>query len=369
MAEQTDTSKKTPSKPAKGKTADAKSRAARQSHTARNRFLILLFLFVSVLAASGYLLTQLAVMQGRLDDLAGENAGLSETLTAQTATIESMQTQIAEPAEPAQMDMTPLREMEQRLRQETDSLQRQLGEVSASQRNSQAQPELGWKIREAEYLLNLANLKLQLEADVAGAIVLFESADRALADARRDGVLHIRQTIAEEIAQLRALEQPDREGVYFRLESLAGEIAQLDLPRSLRESGAGGGDANSETAADAGFIASGLEFLGNVFVWRRWDERPEFELVAGQEEYIRESIRLQIEQAQLALLMRDAALYRASLEAGLEQLQSYTGAGGGSAAGLAAEFGELLLIDIAPELPVLNRSLNQVGEFLAGEPQ
>ena len=369
MAEQTDTSKKTQPKPPKGKTADTKSRTARQSHTARNRFLILLFLFVAVLAASAYLLMQLAAMQGLLDELAGENTRLSETVAAQMTTIESMQTQIAEPAEPAQVDMSPLREMEQRLRQETDSLQRQLGEVSAAQRNLQAQPELGWKIREAEYLLNLASLKLQLEADVAGAIVLFESADRALADAGRDGVLYIRQTIAEEIAQLRALEQPDREGIYFRLESLAGEIAQLDLLLSLRESIATGADTGAETAADAGFIASGLEFLGNVFVWRRWDERPEFELVAGQEEYIRESIRLQIEQAQLALLMRDTALYRASLQAGLEQLQSYTGAGGGSAAGLAAEFSELLLIDIAPELPVLNQSLNQVGEFLAGEPQ
>ena len=368
MAEQTDTSKKTQPAPAKGKTADTKSRAARQSHPARNRFLILLFLFFAVLAASAYLLIQLAAMQGRMNEIAGENTALSETMAAQTATIESMRARIAEPAEPAQMDMTPLREMEQRLRRETDSLQRQIGEVSAAQRNSQAQPELGWKIREAEYLLNLANLKLQLEADVAGAIVLFESADSALADARRDGVLYIRQTIAEEIAQLRALEQPDREGVYFRLEGLAGEIAQLDLLLSLRESIATGGDTDAETAADAGFIASGLAFLGNVFVWRRWDERPQFELAAGQEEYIRESIRLRIEQAQLALLMRDAALFRASLQAGLEQLQSYTG-GGGSAAGLAAEFSELLLIDIAPELPVLNQSLNQVGEFLAGEPQ
>lgn len=369
MAEQTETPKKTRTEPAKGRSSDAKSRAARQSQTARNRFLILLFLFVSVLAASGYLLMQLAVMQGRQDELAGENAGLSETIAAQTATIESMQTQIAEPAEPAPMDMTPLREMEQRLRQETDALQRQLGEVSAAQRNLQVQPELGWKIREAEYLLNLANLKLQLENDVDGAIVLFESADRALAEAQRDGVLYIRQTIAEEIAQLRALEPLDREGVYFRLESLAGAIAQLDMLQSLRESIAAGRDSETESVADGGFIAAGLEFLGDVFVWRRWDERPEFELVAGQEEFVRESIRLQIEQAQLALLMRDEAMFRASLQAGLERLLSYAGAGGGSAAGLAGEFNELLLINIAPQLPVLNQSLNQVGEFLAGDPQ
>ena len=369
MAEKTDTTKKPRPEPAKGKPADAKSRAARQSHPARNRFLILLFLFVAVLAASTYLLMQLAVMQRRLDELAGENTGLSEALAAQTATIESMRARIAEPAEPAQIDMSPLREMEQRLRREIDSLQRQLGEVSAAQRNAQTQPELGWKIREAEYLLNLANQKLQLEADVAGTIALFESADRALTEAQREGVLYIRQTIAEEIAQLRALEPLDREGVYFRLESLAGEIAQLDVLRNLRESIAAGDNTEQQTPLDTGFVAAGLEFLGDIFVWRRWDERPEFELVAGREEYIREFIRLQIEQAQLALLLRDAAMYRASLQAGLDQLQSYTGAGGANAADLAAEFNELLQIEIAPELPILNQSLNQVGGFLAGETQ
>ncbi len=367
MAEQTNTPETRP-EPAGSRAANAKKRKTRQQQTARNRFLLLLFLFVSLSAAAGYLLTQLAVMQERLEDLAGENAALAETMAAQTAIIESTRAQIAEPAEPAPMDMTSLRELEQRLRRETDSLQRQLGEVSAAQRNSQAQPELGWKISEAAYLLNLANLKLQLEADISGAAALLESADRALAESRRDDALYIRQTIAGEIAQLRALEPPDRESIYFRLESLAGEIARLDLPRGLRESIAADG-AEPESTADSGFIAAGLEFLGDIFVWRRWEERPQFELVAGQEEYLRESIRLRLEQAQLALLQRDAAMYRASLEAGLEQLRAYVGAGGASAAGIAAELGELLLIDIAPELPVLNRSLNQIGEFLAGEPR
>lgn len=354
---------------AKGKAAGAKSRKIRQPHVARNRFLILLFLFVSVLGATGYLLMQLAVTQGQLEGIAAENDDLAETIATQAADIESMQAQLAQPREPAPMDTAPLREMEQRLRQETDSLQRQLGEVSAAQSSLRVQPELGWKVREAAYLLNLANRKLQLEADVPGAINLFESADGALAEARREGVLHIRQAIAEEISLLRVLEPPDREDIYFRLASLEGEIAQLDLLRSLRETMAADDSPNPVTAADSGWIAGSLEFLSSVFVWRRWEERPEFELVAGQEAYIRDSIRLRVQQAQLALLMRDGALYAASLQAGLDQLQRYAGTESGAAANLASEFSELLLIDIAPEMPVLNQSLELVGEVLAGEPQ
>ena len=349
---------------AKSDTAAAKSRPARQPHTARNRFLILLFLFVSALAATAYLLMELAAMRGEVESLASGNAELAARESAQTATIESMQARLAAPPEPAPIDPGELNALEQRLREETDSLQRQIGELGAAQRRLQTQPEFGWKVREADYLLNLANRKLRLEADVAGAIVLFESADAALARAERDDVLHIRQAIADETGWLRAVEPVDRDDIYFRLETLQGEIGRLDLLASLRESVSAGGPP---AAPAEGWLAAGLEFLGGVFVWRRWEERPAFERVASQRDFIRESIRLRISQAQLALLRGEAGIYQSSLGAGLDQLQAF--AGDETVARLATEMNDLLAVDIAPELPLLNESLRLVDEFLAGEAQ
>jgi len=349
---------------AKSDTAAAKSRPARQPHTARNRFLILLFLFVSALAATAYLLMELAAMRGEVESLASGNAELAERESAQTATIEPMRARLAAPPEPAPIDPGELNALEQRLREETDSLQRQIGELGAAQRSLQTQPEFGWKVREADYLLNLANRKLRLEADVAGAIVLFESADAALARAERDDVLHIRQAIADETARLRAVEPVDRDDIYFRLETLQGEIGRLDLLASLRESVSAGGPP---AAPAEGWLAAGLEFLGGVFVWRRWEERPAFERVASQRDFIRESIRLRVSQAQLALLRGEAGIYQSSLGAGLDQLQAF--AGDETVARLAAEMTDLLAVNIAPELPLLNESLRLVDEFLAGEAQ
>ncbi len=362
MADAGETTRKPRSEPARAKSAGADVRAARQPHTARNRFLILLLLLVSVLSASAYLLLQLGMMQGRLDEFASENAGLGETVAAQAAAIETLQQRLAETRE---ADPALLLELEQRFSQETESLRRRLGEIGTAQSGMGAEPVFGWKIREAAYLLSLANRKLQLEADVPGALALFESADLALVQSRREDLLRIRQSIAEEIAQLRALPTPDQESVYFRLESFEAEIAQLDIPLSLREAAAAADTATDEpTPPASGFLAAGLEFLGGVFVWRKWDERPEFELLAGQEAFIRESIRLQIDQAQLALLLRDSALYRASLQSGLDQLRRFAGSGE-----LMTELNELLRIDIAPEMPALNQSLNLVGEYLAEIPQ
>ena len=349
---------------AKSDTAAAKSRPARQPHTARNRFLILLFLFVSALAATAYLLMELAAMRGEVESLASGNAELAVRESAQSATIESMRARLAAPPEPAPIDPAELNALEQRLREETDSLQRQIGELGAAQRSLQTQPEFGWKVREADYLLNLANRKLRLEADVVGAIVLFESADAALARAERDDVLHIRQAIADETVRLRAVEPVDRDDIYFRLETLQGEIGRLDLLASLRESVSAGGPP---AAPAEGWLAAGLEFLGGVFVWRRWEERPAFERVASQRDFIRESIRLRISQAQLALLRGEAGIYQSSLGAGLDQLQAF--AGDETIARLATEMNDLLAVDIAPELPLLNESLRLVDEFLAGEAQ
>ncbi len=349
---------------AKSDTAVAKNRPARQPHTARNRFLVLLFLFVSVLAATAYLLMELAAMRGEVESLARGNAELAERESAQTATIESMRARLAAPPAPAPMDPVERNEIEQRLREETDSLRRQIGELGAAQRSLQTQPDFGWKVREAAYLLNLANRKLQLEADVAGAIVLLESADAALAQAERDDVLHIRQAIAGETARLRAVEPVDRDNIYFRLETLQREIGGVDLLAALRESVSAG---NPPATPPESWLAAGLRFLGGVFVWRRWEERPAFELVAGQRDLIRESIRLRISQAQLALLRGEAGIYRSSLGAGLDQLQAF--AGDETIARLAAEMNGLLAVNIAPELPMVNESLRLVGEFLAGEAQ
>ena len=365
MAEQTEIAK--PRSDAARRKTTAKSRLARQSHTARNRFLILLFLFVAVLAASGYLLMELALMRGEVASLASENAALAEREAAQTATIESMQEQLAAPPEPAPLDLTALEALEQRLRQENDSLSTQIGEISTAQRSLQAAPEFGWKVQEAAYLLSLANRRLQLEADITGAITLLESADQALLEAQQNGVLHIRQSIAEEAAALRALEAVDREGIYFRLQGLQTGISQLDLLGSLRESAGSGGNEGTATTAESGWMAAGIEFLGNVFIWRRWEERPEVERAMGRQEVIEELIRLRIAQAQFALLRRDGAIYRASLQAALDELQPW--AGGESVAQLTSELNELLSIEIAPELPVPGESLNLVGEYLAGLPQ
>jgi len=355
---------KTPVEPAEARASARKRREARQPHAARGRSLILLIVLVALLGACAYAFQRLILLEGQLEGIAAENDELAGLIANQAAIAATMQARIEQAPEPAPLDLAPLRELERRLSAQTGSLRQQVDELHAAQRSSRAQPELGWKVREASYLLGLANRKLQLEADVAGAIVLFESADQALAQTQLQGLLHIRRVIAGEIAQLRALDAPDRQGIHFRLEGLLGAIDELDLSPSLRDPLSALGEAATPAESDGAFAAS-LEFLRQVFVWRKWEERPRFEAIIGEEEAIRKSLRLRVEQAQLALLLRDNAMYRANLQAGLDQLQRYVAAG--SAAALAGEFNALLLIDIAPELPALNESLRLVGEFLAGE--
>jgi len=355
---------KTPVEPAEARASARKRREARQPHAARGRSLILLIVLVALLGACAYAFQRLILLEGQLEGIAAENDELAGLIANQAAIAATMQARIEQAPEPAPLDLAPLRELERRLSAQTGSLRQQVDELHAAQRSSRAQPELGWKVREASYLLGLANRKLQLEADVAGAIVLFESADQALAQTQLQGLLHIRRVIAGEIAQLRALDAPDRQGILFRLEGLLGAIDELDLSPSLRDPLSALGEAATPAESDGAFAAS-LEFLRQVFVWRKWEERPRFEAIIGEEEAIRKSLRLRVEQAQLALLLRDNAMYRANLQAGLDQLQRYVAAG--SAAALAGEFNALLLIDIAPELPALNESLRLVGEFLAGE--
>ena len=72
-----------------------------------------------------------------------------------------------------------------------------------------------------------------------------------------------------------------------------------------------------------------------------------------------------MEQARLAIYIRDAALYQNSLGAVAAELRrhSLTDAQAGRAA--ATELEQLMDIDIAPELPSLSRSTALVAELAA----
>jgi uroporphyrin-3 C-methyltransferase len=224
-----------------------------------------------------------------------------------------------------------------------------------------------WLYAEAEHLLRLANQKLQLETDSSSAAILVSSADALLRDIQHAPVLALRQNLAEDLRALHAVTEPDVAGAYLRIAALAEAVEELSLVSSLREAYqeqlGSRGAAGSATSAETGVLDAGLALLGSIFVWREWEQAPAEMLPPQQDYYIKQNLRLLLEQSQLALLMGQESLFHETLQrsqAWLSQYQLHDSAQGRA---MLQEIETLMLMKLQPEVPDISASLRMLRQL------
>ena len=296
-------------------------------------------------ASEAQLLSQLARLNNQLGDLSADN-GDDEQLIAR------LQNELS-----SQLSG---------LNQSVDSVQRQMRQ----QQNRAEQ----WVYAEAEYMLRLADQKLKLEADVNSAIGLLSSVDAMLRDIEsrqleNPAVSILRSSIADDIRGLNAVVPVDLAGTYLRVARLADAVEQLSLVTSLRDAYQEQLQRNwqSTSTAPSGFIDSGLALLGSIFVWREWDEAPG-EMLPPQEEYfVKQNLRLLMEQAQLALLMQQELLFRESLGRGKDWLSKYQLNETEQGRIMLMEIDQLMLLRLHTQVPDISMSLRLLSQLSTGQ--
>ena len=333
---------------------------------------LFIVLLLPILAAALYVAYQQFLMRDTVVQLQQANQQLTTTLQNQTVTLSDLEQQLAQQmAAPPQVDTGPLRETETALRNEIQRLEQQLSRLESQQVSVNAAPDFGWKLEEAAYLVTLASQKLQLEADIAGAISLLQSADVALTESEQPGIFNARQAIADDLTSLQALTPMDRDGLYLRLHALSNSAANINLLTSMRQSFENRRNSDSTpltvTETENSVVDATLEFLGEVFIWREWDERPEAMLASGQEAVIKQNLSLHFKQAQLALLDRNSVLYERSLQDARTLLERYAVTNSAAGQAVLSELDLVQRIDIDPPLPALEQSIATVRQLTDSE--
>ena len=360
----------------KSNSAKATGTTSRQQQKARRRFILVIILFLPVLGGVLFLAYQQFQLQQQLAAFQQENQRLTLALAAQDSQMQQFQQQLEEPSQSVSVDNASVEALEADfqvlegdLNEEIRSLRQQLADFQSQRPPANETTNTDWKVLEAEYLLGIANSKLQLEGDHVSAIELIENADAALVDSGNNSVIATRQSIAGDLARLRDLEPLDREGIYLRLGNLASEAENIKLLSSLRENFENRRNADSVPldigSSPSGFVDSTLSFLGSVFVWREWDETPEAMLGSDQDAYIKQNLQIILEQARLALLSADVQLYQRSLSDASDWLHRYAVTDSGIGQALSTELDELASMDIDPALPSLADSLALIRQLTA----
>ncbi len=244
------------------------------------------------------------------------------------------------------------------------SVDEALDQVLEELASEQQTDERDWLHAEAAYLLRLANQRLQLERDVEGAMALLRNADARLRETNNPALLPVRREIASELAALEAVPRVDRTGLYLAINAQQERIAGLPLAQDIEEIAA---NSTIEEAPSGGWQQQLSRFgdeLKDLVTVRQHDEALEALISPEQESYLRQSVRLILEQAQLALLKEEQELYDASLDKALTLIRGYYDTDHSGVQSVTTRLEELKDRTIRPELPDISGSQQALAGFI-----
>ena len=258
-----------------------------------------------------------------------------------------------------QQGLATLREESEGQAEVARSLEEQLSAVRSELSRFSANDRESWLLAEAEYLLRLANQRLIMASDTESAAALLASADGVLRELDDVSLHPVRAAVASDIAAVRAVPKVDLEGIYVRLAALAEQATGLvifEFPEqasATRESTADSWQARFEQGYEEALVK-----LSDYIIIRRRDAPMEVLMDPQWEGLVRQNLRMLLEQAQVALLSSNQALYEASLERASHWVAEFFQSDEAAARAMDREIRQLAGLQVAITLPDISGSLS-----------
>lgn len=223
-----------------------------------------------------------------------------------------------------------------------------------------------WALEEVEQLLRMANNSVSLAGDIATGIIAFDYADKRLAELGNPELLEVRRLIAEEIGQLKSLDQVDLPGLAFRLAAIVSTVDQLPQVNKPTRPGAGEQSDTGRTEEENMWMKAGSELLDDLkgLVRIQNTAEPAKPLLAPDQRYfLTGNLRLLLSGAQIAVLRADNNTFKANLEQASQILKDYFDTGEQSVKSILAELDEMSSETLATERPNVSGSIAKLQEI------
>ena len=203
------------------------------------------------------------------------------------------------------------------------------------------------RLNEAEFLLLLGAERLRLFGDPASAVQAFSLAEASLGSLDDPSLATLRQTLAQEMIELRSVPPDPRPQLRAELAALANALATLPASRS--------GEIVATDARDSRLA----RILSQLVTVRRVAER---DAVLGpvQRDAALAVLRLQIELAQTALARPDAEAYRDALDQVAAASERLFDRNDTTAANYFATLDRVRNAELVPTLPALGATLQEL---------
>ena len=225
-----------------------------------------------------------------------------------------------------------------------------------------------WLLAEVEYLIRLANQRVLMERDVSGALSLLSSADEIVEQTSGIAAYELRESLAYDIANLKAVSDLDTDGIFLSLSAMASQVPELRRKQPELSSPR---QTHVENVEAQNFYQQFISLVSNIFgrvlnsVDYRRDGVAITPLLPPKEEYyLRQNLILKFEMAQLALLRNDQPVYHTSLsEAKLWIVKHFVETDPRTIA-LVTALDQLMEVEVDRSLPNISGSLRAVRGLL-----
>jgi uncharacterized protein HemX len=239
----------------------------------------------------------------------------------------------------------------------------ELRAIIADLRKRLGNPDARWLVAEAEYLIQLAMQRLRLVDDVGTALVALQQADQRLGETGEARWMVVRYQLDQDMVALKQLQLPDIGALLEQMDALASRFSSLRPRLVAREGDEKQPPATTPSTENA--ASPGLHGLGQA-LWsglkdsvhvRRHDQPVANLLTSGQEAILVQNATLLLETARLALVQKDSALYRDSLQRLADWLTRYFRLDDALGQQVVKEIQSLQAANLKPEFPDLSLAL------------
>jgi uroporphyrin-III C-methyltransferase len=361
-----------------GKTSAPKAKSATTNSTSSKASWLLciaLLLLTGVVTAAGYWgWQQLSQQQASVIALQQETEIMGRTRDVLQAQLTTAQEKLDKQLDQQQQQSSGVERALAATEQRLNSQGKRLRNLTSTSRED-------WLLAEAEYLLRLANQRLLMERETEGAVALLDAADHILRDIDDMNLFAVREALAKDMAALKLAPSVDRAGLYLELAALAQQIETLDfvqptnpvLITKAQEKPEVVFSSSSDSAVSQTVLSwqdlvmqsfqAAMGKLQQHISIQQHEKLPPPLLAPEHQAYLKQNLRLMLEQAQLALMREEQKVYQHSLQQASTWLHNYFTLNP-QAILIAEEVDGIARQQVKQQLPNISASLESLRGFM-----
>jgi uroporphyrin-3 C-methyltransferase len=258
---------------------------------------------------------------------------------------------------------TQMQQSQNNVQKKIEALNKQL-ETAMSQQLYQNQD---WLLLKARYYIELAQINTHWSDNYNATITLLQQADKLLAQLNAPKVFEIRQALAKEMAQLKASPTLDIAGLLSELDAAQISVSALTIQLPMDTNQSVTEIKNTSPANLSSWHArfqESINLLEKLVVIRRHDEEIKPLLSPLFESILRESIRLNLQEAQWAILNNNPQVYQLALKQAIINLTRTFNKKNQDVTALLHQLNELQQTKLTQEKPPVGLALPLINQLI-----